>query len=114
MPLCRDTVGSTSLKSILKIFSYVMQITLKVNSAYRTSSFSHILTLLQVSDKWQLIGTDNSIIVCGGYNSHIRSYELCTYILDHISSHHKELRLGLIRKILLICRLQSGMTMPYM
>ena len=113
MPICKDTVGSPSLRSISEICSSVMQIISKVNSSSIISSLSPIFTILQGSDKWLLIETGNSIIVCDDKNIQLGVYEVCTYILDHISSQHQELSMGLIRELLLICQLESGMTMSY-
>ena len=85
--ICRHTVGNHSQSAISKIYLSVMQITLKVNSASIISSLSSILILLQGSYKWLVIGNGNSIIVCDDNNTQLSSYEVCTYILDDISSH---------------------------
>ena len=111
MPICRYTVGIASQRNISKLYLYVMQITLKVKSASIISSFSPILALLQVSDKWLGIESGNSIRVYDANNSQIRSYEVCTYSLAHISSQFQDLRLGIIRKLILVFQLESGMAM---
>ena len=85
MPICIDTVGSPSQRDISKLYLSVMQITLKVKSASSISSLFPILTLLQGSYKWLVICTGNSNIVCDD-NTQLRSYEVFTYIMYHISS----------------------------
>ena len=60
-----------------------------------------------------MIGTGKSIRLCDYKNSQLRSYEVFTYSLYHISYQHQELRLGIIRGILLICQLESGISMSY-
>ena len=111
MPIFRDIVGSPSQRAISELCFSVMQITLEVKSASIISSFFPILTLLKGSYKWLVIVNGNSIRVCDYYNIQINSYEVFTYSLDHISSQRQELRVGLIRKILLIYQLESDMAM---
>ena len=86
VPICRDTILNPSQISISKLCLSVMQIILKVNSASSILSLSPILTLLQVSDNWLVIGTNNRIRVCDYKNFRIRSYEVCAYSMAHIPS----------------------------
>ena len=88
VPICRDTVGSPYQRSISNLCLSVMKKTFNVKSASSIFSLSAALTLFQVSDKWLVVGTINSIIVCEDNNSQLRSYELCIYMLSHIYSQH--------------------------
>ena len=58
-----------------------------------------------------MIGTGNRISVYDDRNSQLRSYKVCNYSLAHITSQHQDLRLGIIREILIICQLKSSMAM---
>ena len=109
MPICIDTVGSPSQRAIYNLCSSLIQITFNVRSESSISSFSPILTLFQGSYKWIVIGNVNSIRVCDDNNSQLRSYEIFTYRLAHISSQCQKLSLGLIREKFLIYKFESGM-----